>query len=152
MNIKSREDNGPYGFFVEAETTVEFYDCDPMQVVWNGNYLNYFEIGRRVLIEKIGYTYTELEEFGYIFPIVEISAKYLIPLRHRDHARIKAILTEYENRIKIKYEIRNIKTGILTTRGFSTQMAYNIKTGDSCFVCPQFLIDKIEAHIGGNEL
>ena len=150
MNIKSREDNGPYGLFVETETTVELFDCDPMQVVWNGNYFNYFEIGRRALIEKIGCTYSELEEYGYIFPIVEISAKYLIPLRHRDHARIKAILTEYENRIGIKYEIRNTKTGLLTTRGFSTQMTYDIKTGNSCFVCPQVLTDKVKALIGEN--
>ena len=148
MNMKSREVNGPYGLFAESDIVVEFFDCDPMQVVWHGNYLNYFEISRRALLEKIGYSYSEMEESGYAFPLVEIYVKYLEPLRHRDRARVKAVLTEYENRIKIKYEIRNSQTGHLTTKGISSQMTYNISTGNSCFVCPKLLTDKVEALIG----
>ena len=62
-----------------------------------------------------------------------------------DRARIKTILLEYENRLKIQYEIRNIRTGAITTKGFSTQMAYDIKAEESCFMCPKILTDKIEA-------
>ena len=145
--MEAREDNGPYNIWAEAETTVEFYDCDPLRVVWHGNYINYFEIGRRTLLEKIDYDYTEMEKSGYAFPIIEISVKYLDSLRFKDRARIKAILVEYENRLRIKYEIRNAKTGVLTTKGVSTQMAYNIAAGDSCFVCPQILVEKVEALI-----
>jgi len=149
--MESREDNGPYGLFAESEIVVEFFDCDPLQVVWHGNYVNYFEISRRTLLEKIGYSYSEMKESGYSFPVIEISAKYLAPLRHRDRARVKAVLTEYENRLRIKYEIRNVQTGLLTTRGVSTQMAYDIKAGDSCFVCPEAFVKKIEALIGEEE-
>ena len=150
--MESREDNGPYDLFAEAEITVEFYDLDPMQVVWHGNYINYFEIGRRALLEKIGYSYNEMKESGYAFPVIEISAKYLGSLRFRDRARVKAVLLEYENRLKIKYEIHNIQTGLLTTKGVSTQMAYDIKAGDSCFVCPKILADKVEALTGGKRV
>jgi len=139
------EDNGPFGIFAEAEITVEFFHLDPLQVVWHGNYINYFEIGRRSLLEKIGYNYNRMEESGYTYPVVEISAKYLEPLRLGDRARVKAILVEYENCLRIKYEIRNAETGLLTTRGVSTQMAYDIKAGESCFVCPPILTERIEA-------
>ena len=145
--MESRQDNGPYGIYAEAEITVEFFDCDPLKVVWHGNYFNYFEIGRRVLLEKIGYGYDEMEKSGYAFPVIEVSAKYLESLRFKDRARIKAILVEYENRLRIKYEIRNAKTGLLTTKGLSTQMAYNMMINDSCFDCPQVFLDKIEAVI-----
>ena len=148
--MESREGNGPYDLYAEAETTVEFFHLDPVQVVWHGNYINYFEIGRRVLLEKIGYSYYEMEKSGYVFPVIEISAKYLRPLRFRDRIQIKAVLMEYENRLKIKYEIRNAETGLLTTKGVSVQMAYNIKDGDSCFVCPKILADKVEALFPGN--
>ena len=131
--------------YAEAEITVEFYDCDPLKVVWHGNYFNYFEVGRRALLEKIGYGYDEMEQTGYAFPVIEVSAKYPGSLRFRDRARVKAVLEEYENRIKIKYEIRNIQTGLLTTKGVSTQMAVDMRTNESCFVCPQILIDKVEA-------
>ena len=147
--MESREENGPYGLFAETEFVVEFFDLDPMQVVWHGNYINYFEIGRRVLLEKIGYSYLDMKESGYAFPVFEITAKYLGSLRFRDRARIRAVLVEYENRLRIKYEIRNIQTGLLTTKGVSTQMAIDMKTNESCFVCPKILIDKVEALTGG---
>jgi acyl-CoA thioester hydrolase len=147
--MKSKEDNGPYNIYAEAEITVEFFDLDPMKVVWHGNYINYFELGRRALMEKINYGYDEMEKSGYAFPVVEVRAKYLSSLRLRDRARIRAVLMEYENRLLIRYEIRNAQTGVLTTKGSSTQMAYDIKNRESCFVCPPILINKVEAFIGG---
>ena len=134
--------------YAEAEITVEYFDCDPLKVVWHGNYFNYFEVGRRMLLEKIGYDYNEMEKSGYAFPIIEVSAKFPGALRFRDRARVKAVLVEYENRLRIKYEIHNVQTGLLTTRGVTTQMAVEMKTNESCFVCPQILIDKVEAVMG----
>jgi len=147
MMMKSKEDNGPYNLYAEAEISVEFYDLDPLRVVWHGNYINYFEAGRRALLEKIGYSYDEMEKSGYAFPVIEVSAKYLSSLKLSDKARVKAILVEYENRLLIRYEIRNAQTGVLTTKGSSTQMAFDIKKNDSCFVCPSILVEKVEALI-----
>jgi acyl-CoA thioester hydrolase len=147
MIMESRQNNGPYGIFTETEITVEFFDCDPMQVVWHGNYLNYFETGRRLLLEKIGYSYRQMKESGFAFPVIEISVKYPGPLQFNDRASVKTILEEYENRLKLKYEIRNVKTGQITTKGTSTQMAYDTKTNESCFICPQVFVDKVEALI-----
>ena len=146
--MQTREDNGPYNIFTETETTVEFYDLDPMQVVWHGNYTNYFEIGRRTLLKKIDYNYHDMVKSGFSFPVIELSVKYLGSLRFMDRALIKAILMEYENRLKIKYEIRNAETGLLTTKGMSTQMAFDMNAGESCFVCPAVFIEKVEALIG----
>ena len=148
MNLKCS--NGPFNIFAEAEFCVEFFDLDPMCVVWHGNYLNYFEIGRRVLLQRINYSYTDMEESGYAFPVIEISVKYIRSLKFEDQAIVKAILVEYENCLKIRYEIRNAKTGVLTTKGVSTQMAVDVKAGDACFVCPKAFTDKVEALIGGS--
>jgi len=145
--VRLRENNGPYNIYAETEFTVEFFHLDPMQVVWHGNYINYFEIGRRVLLEKIGYSYNDMKESGYSFPVIEISAKYTGSLRFLDCAKIKAILLEYENRLKIQYEIRNVKTGAVVTKGFSTQMAFDIKADESCFLCPKIFVEKVEALI-----
>jgi len=145
--MERRQDNGPYGIFAETEISVEFFDCDPLRVVWHGNYFNYFEIGRRALLEKIGYGYEMMEKTGYAFLVIEASAKFLGSLRFKDRAIVKAILEEYENRLRVKFEIRNAETGLLTTKGLSTQMAIDMRTGESCFVCPKVLTDKIEAYI-----
>ena len=146
--MKLKEDNGPYDIFAESEITVEFFHVDPMCVVWHGNYINFFETGRRVLLEKIGYCYDDMEKSGYAFPVIEIQAKYSGSLKFRDRAIVKAVLLEYENRLKIKYEIRDAQTGVVMTRGHSTQMAFDTRAGESCFVCPPALIEKVEALIG----
>ena len=142
-----RKTNGPYNIFVEEETVVEFFHADPLGVVWHGNYLNFFEIGRRALLEKIGYDYNDMKESGYAFPVIETFTKFIKPVTFKDRIKIKAVLLEYENRLKIQFEIRNIQTGLITTMGTSTQMAVNMNTMESCFICPQILIDKVEALI-----
>jgi len=142
-----KKENGPYNIFAEAETTVEFFHLDPMQVVWHGNYIDYFEIARNALLDKLGYGYYEMEKSGFAFPVVEVSVKYLASLRHMDRVKIKAILEEYENCLIVRFEIRNAKTGVLTTKGKTTQMAFDIKAGESCFVCPPALTEKVEKFI-----
>jgi acyl-CoA thioester hydrolase len=127
----------------EIEFTVEFYDVDSMQIVWHGNYIKYFEKARCALLGKIGYGYIEMEESGWAFPVTAISAKYISPLAFRDRVRAKAILVEYENCLKIKYELYNAETGRLCTKGESTQMTVEIASGESRFVCPKILLDKV---------
>lgn len=154
--IKSKEPDGPFSISVETEIIVEFFHLDPMQVVWHGNYINFFETARRLLLDKIGYGYGEMAESGYAFPVVELSVKYPGSLKFKDRALVKAVLLEYENRLLIGYEIRNALSGQVTTRGTSAQMAYDIKAGESCFTCPPALIEKVERLIrqishGGTE-
>jgi len=148
--MRNKQDNGPYNIFVETEITIEFFHCDPVNVVWHGNYLNFFETARRLLLDKIGYNYYEMKKSGYAFPVVNAAVKYIGFLQHNDKAIVKAVLEEYENSLKIKFEIRNAKTGQITTRGVTSHMAYNFETSESCFVCPKILIDKVEAIIKEN--
>jgi acyl-CoA thioester hydrolase len=129
----------------EIEFTVEFYDVDSMRIVWHGNYIKYFEKARCALLGTIGYGYREMEDSGWAFPVTAISAKYISPLGFQDRVRARAELTEYENCIKIKYELYNAATGRLCTKGESTQMAVNVASGESCIVCPVIFTGKVEA-------
>ena len=128
----------------EMTFKVEFYDVDSMRVVWHGNYVKYIEKGRCALLDKIGYGYLQMVEDGYAFPVTDIKIKYVRSLMFGETARIKATLIEYENRIKIKYEIFNNETGVLTTRAESTQMAVKMSTGETSFICPKTFTDKVE--------
>ena len=40
---------------LEKKFTVPFYDLDPMQVVWHGNYLKYFDTTREALCYAMGF-------------------------------------------------------------------------------------------------
>jgi acyl-CoA thioester hydrolase len=129
----------------ELEFNVEFYDLDPMQVVWHGNYVKYFEKARCALLDKIGYGYLAMRDSGFAFPVTSVSVKYINPFRMGDRVRARAALGEYENCIKIRYELFNARTGERCTRGESTQMAYDIAAEASRFSCPRIFIDKVEA-------
>ncbi|MDR2842043.1 MAG: acyl-CoA thioesterase [Spirochaetaceae bacterium] len=129
----------------EVEFRVEFYDVDPMQVVWHGNYFKFFEAARRALLDKINYGYVEMQNSGWAFPVTKTSAKYIRSFKLGDVVLAKAILTEYETCLKMKYELYNKKTGDLYTKGESSQMAVNIEKQISYFACPDDLIKKVNA-------
>jgi acyl-CoA thioester hydrolase len=136
----------------EIEFTVEFYDVDSMRIVWHGNYVKYFEKARCALLNKIGYNYLHMEESGYQFPVTGVSLKYIGSFRFGDRVRALAVLEEYENCIKIRYELYDAASGELRTKGNSTQMAINAVTGESCFVCPPVFINRVETLLRGSRL
>ena len=128
----------------EIEFKVDFNDRDPMKIVWHGNYINYFERARCALLDKIGYNYIEMEKSGYLFPVTEVKSKYMKSLRFGDNCRAKATLVEYENMIKIEFELFNAATGEMTTKGTVSQMCIDAKTGKTQFFCPKCFTEKVE--------
>ena len=108
------------------EFSVEFYDVDSMHIVWHGNYIKYFEKARCALLEKIGYGYPQMTESGYAFPVTEIQSKYIKPLFFQQRIRVTASLEEYESILRISYVIQDLKTGEVTTKGKSSQVAIKL--------------------------
>lgn len=124
---------------------VEFYDVDSMRIVWHGNYVQFMEKVRCALLNRIGFNYIDMENAGVEFPVVDVRVKYIRSLHFGENVRALAGLTEYENCIKIAYEFYNDDTGELTTIAESTQMAVNMKTGETMFVCPDIFIERVNA-------
>lgn len=129
----------------EIEFSVEFYDVDSMNIVWHGNYLKYFEKVRCALLERIGYGYPQMTQSGYAFPVTDIRAKYIRPLFFQQRVRATATLEEYESLLRISYVIRDVRTGEVTTKGKSSQVAVRIDTRTTCFDCPDVFIEKVRA-------
>lgn len=123
---------------------VEFYDVDSMKIVWHGNYVKYMEKARCSLLDKIGFGYLEMVRIGVAFPVAEVKLKYVRSLHFGEKVKIVSRLVEYENCIKIKYEFYNAETGELTTKGESMQMAVDMSTNETLFVCPQIFLDRVE--------
>lgn len=126
------------------EFSVEFYDVDSMHIVWHGNYIKYFEKARCALLEKIGYGYPRMTESGYAFPVTEIQSKYIKPLFFQQRIRVTASLEEYESILRISYVIQDLKTGEVTTKGKSSQVAIKIDTRTTCFDCPDVFIKRVQ--------
>jgi len=130
-----------------AEVVVEipFEDGDPMGVTWHGNYFRYLERARCRLLDSIGYGYRAMVESGYSWPIVDTRMKFVRPTVFQQRIRVTATLAEYENRLKIDYEIFDEESGDRVTRGYTIQVAVENATGELCFASPPILIDKVRA-------
>jgi acyl-CoA thioester hydrolase len=135
---------------VEVIFRVEFYDVDSMNVVWHGNYAKYMELGRCALLDDIGFGYVEMAESGYVWPVVDMRIKFIKPLRFGQRVVLRARLAEYENRLKIKYEIRDVDSDEKTTIAESVQMAVNIGSNEGCLVSPACLVEQVEKRIREN--
>lgn len=120
----------------------QFYDLDPMAVVWHGNYPRFLEQARSALLDKIGYNYTEMASSGLAWPIVDMRIKYVASLRFPQRFTITATLREYENRLCIDYVVRGQDNKVLT-KASTTQVAVTIATGEMQFVSPPELIQKV---------
>jgi acyl-CoA thioester hydrolase len=129
----------------EIVVQAQFYELDPMQVVWHGNYARYLELARCALMEKIGYSYPEMASSGYVWPVVDMRIKYVRPIRLGQRIRLCAELIEYENRIKIDYRIVDVATGQLLSKAQTTQLAISVGTGQLAFNCPSEMIEKVRS-------
>lgn len=134
----------------EVEVDVLFHDADPMGVTWHGDYFRYLEAARAALLVKIGYSYGEMVRSGFLWPVVEAQTKYLKPTRFGQRLSVKARFEEYENRLKIAYEITDCATGDRMASAFTTQAAVDKERGEICFASPQVLIDKVRACFAAN--
>lgn len=128
----------------EVVVDVPFHDVDVMEVVWHGHYVKYFEIARCALLRRIDYDYPQMRASGYAWPVVECHLKYVRPARYGQRIKIFARLSEYENRLKIIYEIRDFLTGERLTKGFSVQVAVDLQSGELQFVSPPCLVRRLE--------
>ena len=133
---------------LEAEMPfkVEFYDVDTMGVVWHGNYIKYMEAVRCILLDKIGYGYSEMMKEGFAFPVITINLKYVRSLVFGENAVIKAYLLEYKDRLRIKYEVLN-SAGMVATKGETVQIAVDWNTKETQFESPELFVQRVEETI-----
>ena len=127
-----------------VDIEIPFHDCDPMNVVWHGNYPRYFEVARCQLLRLFNYDYLDMQASGYMWPIVDMRLKYVGSAKFTQMITVTATLVEYENRIKISYLITDKKTGAKLTKGYTIQAAVSMGSNELQFESPAILIEKLQ--------
>lgn len=89
-----------------------YEETDQMGVVYHGNYLTYFEVGRSEFFRKLGYPYKELEKEGVILPVIHASCEYILPAKYDDELFIRTYITELKGaRLELQYKVIRIDEG-----------------------------------------
>ena len=128
----------------EVEVEVEFQDVDPMGIAWHGHYLKYFERARCALLRSFGYDYPGMRDSGYSWPIVDCRVRYVAAARYGQRLRVRATLSEWENRLRIEYLVSDAQSGERITKGYTVQVAVALPAGELQFVSPPALLERLE--------
>jgi acyl-CoA thioester hydrolase len=130
-------------WFAEVEMTVQFFDLDPMEIVWHGRYVKYLEVVRCALLDKIGYNYVQMKASGYSWPVIDMHLRYVAPATFGQRLKLRADIVEWENRLKIDYLITDADSGKRLNKASTIMVAVEIASGAMCFVSPPVLFEKL---------
>jgi acyl-CoA thioester hydrolase len=102
----------------ETDVRIRYKDTDRMGVVYYGNYLTFFEVGRTEYMRSLGRPYSDLETNGYTLAVTDATAKYhsnvgydaLITVKTRIskltrvHVRFSYLVVDAEDKVLVSGE------------------------------------------------
>ncbi len=108
---------------------VRYSETDQMGVVYHGNYIPYFEVGRVEWLRRHGISYSEMEKSGIALPIVSLTLNYKKPARYDDLLNIRTRFKSQES-VKIDFECQiTNESGELLTSAYFLLVFVDVRTG-----------------------
>jgi acyl-CoA thioester hydrolase len=90
----------------ETQIRVRYKDTDRMGVVYYGNYLTFFEVGRAELMRELGAPYSTIEAEGYTLVVTEASLKYHANVGYDALVTVKTRIGDAKGaRVRFDYEV-----------------------------------------------
>src|ERR1044071_8803357 len=106
---------------------VRYKDTDTMSVVYYGNYLTYFEVGRVEYLREAGWPMSAVNERVHL-PVVEAFVRYVKPARLDDLLLVSSRVSERKRAsFRFSYEIRH-EGGELLATGHTLHACWNPAT------------------------
>ena len=94
---------------------VRYKDTDTMSVVYYGNYLTYFEVGRVEYLREQGLPMSQVDTKVRL-PVVEAHVKYLKPARLDDLLEVTTRVSERKRAsFMFSYQIRNVSGDLVAS-------------------------------------
>ena len=126
----------------EVNIRVRYSETDQMRYVYYGVYAQYFEVGRVELLRSLGITYKDLEEQGFLLPVVNYNIDYKKPAFYDDELIIETTLQDLQrSKIIFEYKTLNKKNEIINTASI-TLVFVNKSTNKPCSA-PKILLEKL---------
>ena len=113
----------------QIQIRVRYSETDQMGVVYHGNYIPYFEIGRVEWLRNKGVSYKKMEESGIGLPIVNMNINYKKSAKYDELLTVHTVFKS-QTSVKIEFDcaIYNEAEELLTTAQFLLVFV-SLKTG-----------------------
>jgi acyl-CoA thioester hydrolase len=110
-----------------TQIRVRYKDTDTMSVVYYGNYLTYFEVGRVEYLRQRNLPMSEVNKRVHM-PVVEAFVKYLKPAKLDDLLEVTSRVSQRKRAsFTFSYEIRNEAKELVAT-GFTRHACWDPAT------------------------
>jgi acyl-CoA thioester hydrolase len=122
-----------------VQLKVRFNECDPLQIVWHGNYLKYFEDAREDFCLQNGISYLDMKKRAYATPIVKSICEHKLPLQYGDSFTVETTFHPVDA-AKLVFTYKVYKDEKLICTGETIQVFLN-ENRDLVLVNPPFFLD-----------
>ena len=118
---------------------VRFHECDPLQIVWHGNYLKYFEEGREDFCRQHGISYQDAKSHSIATPIVKSLCEHKLPLKYGDDFEVETTYND-SPAAKMHFTYKVFKDEKVICTGETLQVFIDDK-GEMLLSFPAFFLD-----------
>jgi len=111
----------------ETRLRVRYAETDQMGVVYNANYIVWFEMGRVEMLRDLGFSYREMEEQDDIhLAVAEVRCRYKAPALYDDIVILRTHLMKVrDSLLHFGYEVLRESDGTVLAEGESIHLVVN---------------------------
>ncbi len=103
----------------KTQIRVRYADTDQMQYVYNGKYIEYFEVGRTEMIREQNLTYKSIEANGYLMPVNSVFIKYKNPAFYDELLEVETRVEKLPDvRVHLDHTVRTVKGNKIICEGY----------------------------------
>ncbi len=128
-----------------------YADTDQMGIIHHAKYFEYFEMARTELLRSLDLPYAELENQGFLLPLLSCYCKFIKPIKYDDLVRVETLMeTKSGARIKLTYKIYREEGNMLLAEGY-TEHSWVKKENLKPIRPPKIFLDVINKSSSSND-
>jgi acyl-CoA thioester hydrolase len=127
----------------QVKLRVRYAETDQMGYCYYGNYAQYFEVARVEALRELGVNYKNIEEMGFLMPVLDFNIKYLKPAFYDEELTIMCNIPVLPG-IRIKFEYETFNQNKEKINFATTTLVFLDKNSKKPVNCPSIIIDKLK--------
>lgn len=106
-----------------------YSETDKMGYVYYGHFLQYFEVARTEFVRSLGFSYRQMEEDGFMLPVIHSEIQYKNPVFYDEMIDIEVLVFKKPKvRLETFYKVTTKNKSVVHTLGSVTLVFMNSET------------------------
>ncbi len=129
-------------YSIESKVKVSYADTDQMGYVHHNNYVKYYETARWELFDALGVPYREMEQKGFMLPVVRMDVKFIRPAFYDEELTIHtSLVLPGPGKIIFRYKLFNAEAALVNKA--TVTLAFIDAASRKPCPAPNFFVDAL---------